>query len=92
MVLGVPPSSSGLNVKANGTRNAGRVYFKDDRRTIYDRKPRLLYGVSQMRFNPIRRNGGFILHVSYQYLSRVMPDRTNELRPELEQWWRDTGA
>jgi arylsulfatase A-like enzyme len=25
-------------------------------------------------------------------LSRVMPDRTNELRAELEQWWRDTGA
>jgi hypothetical protein len=21
-----------------------------------------------------------------------MPDRTNELRAELEQWWRDTGA
>ena len=25
-------------------------------------------------------------------LSRVMPVRTNELRMELEQWWRDTGA
>ena len=67
MVLGVtPPVPSGLNVKANGTRNTGRVYFQDDRRTIYDRKPRLLYGVSQMRFHPIRRNGGFILHVSSQ--------------------------